>query len=561
MGMVMSFSVLEAVKFNVFSLSLLAIWESVLLCMEKSIKNLILLEINPSDIVCVGICNQRETTILWDKLTGQPLFNAISWSDTRTTKLVNELIQDKARNKVDYLRPITGLPLSTCFSAPKIKWLMTNVKPVREAIDDGRCMFGTLDSWILWNLSGGVEGGVFITEPTNASRTMLMNLRTLQWDDDLLEFFEIPKQILPEIKSCVEIFGYVNAGLLSRVPIASMIGDQQAALFGQLCIEPGSVSCTYDEGCSLLFNTGLEIIDSQHGLTTTVAYKLGPSASTIYALEGSAPNAGSVITWLNDSLMIPTKISGTTQLVHSYSDSKVLSPTYVSTTINNNVRAQPADPNLVFVPAFTGFYAPFWRNARGLLSGLTLQTRPEQVVYATYEAIAFQTRQFLESLARDCPTWPRVKKLIVGGETISDEKCNLILQLVADLCGVTVEHPLTTSAPALGTMLAAGLSIKILDLNYYRAYCLPPGELFQTYLNETQRDKKFSKWMQAVKKSVFLEAASGSPTLKWEDVREDFTASIFEDASNKRPVSYSIPGTIYLFSSFALLLVADLLRK
>lgn len=538
-----------------------AIWQAVLECIEKSIKNLLLLEINPSDIVAVGICNQRETTILWDKTTGKPLFNAISWCDTRTSKILNEIILKKARNKIDYLRGATGLPLSTCFSALKIKWLIDSVKPVREAIEDYRCFFGTLDTWILWNLSGGIDGGVHATDPTNASRTLLMNLHTLEWDNCLCDFFDVPKNILPNIKSSSEVFGNINAGLLTGVPISSIIGDQQAALFGQLCIEPGMIACTYDEGCSLLFNTGQEIIDSQHGLTTTVAYKLGPNSPTIYALEGSAPNAGSVITWLSDSLMIPTKINGTTQLVHSYSDSKVLSPTYVSTTINNNVRPQPADPDIVFVPAFSGFYAPFWRNARGLLSGLTLQTRPEQVVYATYEAIAFQTRQFLESLSRDCPTWPRVKKLFVGGETISDSRCSLILQLIADLCGVVVEQPITTSASALGTMLAAGLAIKILDLNYYRAYCLPPVEVFQTYLNETQRDKKFSKWIQAVKKSVYLEAASGSSVLKWENLEEDFTETIFEDYTIKRPISHSIPGTFYMFSSFVLLIVADMLKK
>jgi len=537
------------------------IWKSVLECIEVSIKNLLILDINPSTIIALGICNQRETTIVWDSNTGLPLYNAIAWCDTRTSDLLGGVLQ-RTRNKVNYLKEATGLPLSTCFSALKIRWLIENVGAVRDALEQGNLLFGTLDTWVLWNLTGGLDSGVHVTDVTNASRTQLMDISSQQWDRRLCDFFKIPRQILPSIKSSSEVYGYVNAGLLSEVPIASLMGDQQAALLGQLCIEPGSITCNYDEGCSLLFNTGQEVIDSQFGLISTVAFKLGPRADTFFALEGSAPCAGTAITWLRETLMISTTkintsstcVSGT--LVQSMSD-PVISPTGSTGSTNNNVKGGAGD--VTFVPAFSGFYAPFWRaNARGILGGLTQQTRPEQIVYATYEAIAFQTRQFLESLTRDCPMWPPITRLIVGGDTLTEN--GLLLQLIADLCGLLIEKPQTSSPACLGTMLATGLAMKIVTLDHFKNTCIPPVDVFLPSISNSQRDIRFAKWMNAVKKSLALESSPNSPNRRF-SVDETDTLSIFKDRSTERPVSFSLPGSLFLFSSFTILIVAQLLQK
>lgn len=501
---------------------------------------------------------------MWNSTNGLPLYNALAWCDTRAKAVLDDVLNEK-RIKVDYVRAITGLPLSCCCSALKVKWLMENIKEVKEAISKDICMFGTLDSWVLWNLSGGEEGGVHVTDPSNACRTMLMNLNTLAWDDRLCDFFNVPKKILPKIQSCSEIYGHINAGLLTGVPICAMMNDNVAAFFGQVCHDSGTVMCDYEEGCSLYFNTGQEVIKSLHGLTSTVVFKLGPNANTFYALEGSVPNAGSAITWLRDTLNVPTKISGTTALEHRYGETKKISPTYISAPINDSnndhLLPHPADPNLVFVPALTGFDCSLWKqNERGLLSGLTLQTRPEQVVYATFEAIAFQTRQFLEALARDYSTWQHpIKRIRVVGETVVDT--NTLLQLVADLCGVIVEKSQAVSPSPLGIMLAASLAIKAITLDYYREHCFPPIALFQPYLNDVQRDTKFFKWLQAVEKSNFMESSTLT-AIQWDDGREEDTPKTVFDrytTNDSTTTSHSIPGTFYLFSSFTLLLLADFL--
>lgn len=457
------------------------IWRAVLECIEVSIKNLLLLDISPSTISALGICNQRETTVVWDSVSGSPLYPAISWCDTRTSGILAAILQ-RTRNKINYLKEATGLPLSTCFSALKLRWLLDNVAAVREALDNDRLLFGTLDTWILWNLTGGLDSGVHVTDSTNASRTLLMSLASQQWDARLCDFFKIPMKILPTIKSSAEVYGYVNAGLLSEVPIASLMGDAQAALLGQLCVEPGTVTINYAaNSCSLLFNTGQEIVDSEHGLLSAVAFKLGQSAETFFALEGLAPCVSPL--WLRDTLMIPTdtKINNSNScnstLAHSLSD-PLISP-------NNNGSHLAAEVS--FVPAFSGFYSPFWRaNSRGLLAGLTSQTKPEQILYATYEAIAFQTRQFLESLARDCPMWPPIQKLIVGGDTAISEN-GLLLQLIADLCGLIIEKPQTSSPPCLGTMLAAGLAMKIVTLDHFKTTCIPPVVVFLPSISDFRK--------------------------------------------------------------------------
>lgn len=427
-------------------------------------------------------------------------------SDTRTGDILSRILS-KTKNKINYLKEATGLPLSTCFSAIKINWLIENVKEVRDAIEKETCLFGTLDTWILWNLTGGTDSGVHATDVTNASRTMLMNIESLQWDARLTEFFRVPQKILPQIKTCSEIYGYVNAGLLTGVPIAAIMGDQQAALLGQLCVKAGTITCSYNEGCSLLFNTGQEIIDSDNGLLSTVAFKLGPDADTFYALEGTAPCAGTAITWLHDTLMIPTQQLSTSPnnhstLVHSLSDPQVIGGastcvfsgvTHLNPLlVNNNYRpVTRVSDEITFVPAFSGWYSPYWKyNSRGIISGLTSQTKPQQIVYATYEAIAFQTRQFLEALTSDCKMWPPIDRLLVGGDIIADN--NLLLQLIADLCGLTIEKPQTTSPPCLGAMLAAGLAMKILTLDHFRTYCVPPVDVFQPSIGDAREYQLFN---------------------------------------------------------------------
>lgn len=324
------------------------ILEAVRNCIENTVKKLIDIGGSPSDIVAIGVTNQRESTIVWDKETGEPLHDSIVWLDMRTTSTVDQLLDlvpNKTRNK-NYLKPLCGLPISTYFSAVKLRWLQDNVPRVKKAMNEGRCLFGTVDSWLIWNLTGGKEGGVHVTDVTNASRTMLMNIEDLRWDRMLLKFFDLPPSILPEIRSSSEVYGVVKEGPLDGIPVAGCLGDQQSALVGQQCLQRGQAKSTYGTGCFLLYNTGNIKVDSSHGLLTTVAYKFGPDKPAVYALEGSVAIAGAAISWLRDNLNILPKFSDAQQIAEEA------------------MAVEKGD--VYFVPAFSGLYAPYWQqDARG----------------------------------------------------------------------------------------------------------------------------------------------------------------------------------------------------
>src|SRR6056297_186913 len=327
----------------------------------------------PNDLETVGITNQRETTIVWNKHTGKPYYNAIVWQDVRTKNICKSI----SENYGDIINKKTGLKVNTYFSASKIKWILDNIKGVREDAEKGEAIFGTIDTWILWNLTGGVRNGKHITEPSNASRTLLMNIDTLEWDKELLEIFDIPKQMLPEIKSSSEVYGKCR-GVLENIPIGGMLGDQQSALFGQTCFEKGDAKNTYGTGCFLLTNTGNEKILSENGLLTTVAYKIG-NQNVNYALEGSIAIAGALVQWLRDNLGIIEKSSQIEDLAEK---------------VENN-------SGVFFVPAFSGLFAPYWEDsARGTIVGMTRYTNKNHIARAALESTAFQTRDVLEVMEK-----------------------------------------------------------------------------------------------------------------------------------------------------------------
>jgi len=368
----------------------------------------------------VGISNQRETTIIWDAVTGKPVYNAIVWQDRRTTPLCDEL---KRRGLSDMIREKTGLLIDSYFSATKLKWILDNVPGVRERAEKGRLRFGTVDSWLIWNLTKGM---VHVTDVSNASRTLLFNIHTLEWDKELLELFGIPASMLPRVASSSEIYGYTRAG----VPIAGIAGDQQAALFGQMCLEPGSVKCTYGTGSFLLMNSGPKPMRSQNNLLTTVAWKLGDRVD--YALEGSIFVAGSVVQWLRDGLGV----------IRSSDEVEALAASV------------PDAGGVVFVPALTGLGAPWWdAGARGSLYGITRGTTAAHIARAALDGIAFQTMDIVAAMEKDAGV-PLQNLKVDGGAA----RNNLLMQFQADLLGVDVVRPNTTETTALGAAFLAGLA-------------------------------------------------------------------------------------------------------
>ena len=382
------------------------------------------------DIEAVGITNQRETAVVWDKNTGVPVYNAIVWQDTRTQPIVDRLAADGG---VDRFKEKVGLPLATYFSGTKIVWILENVEGARAKADAGDLLFGTTDSWVLWNLTGGTEGGVHATDVTNASRTMFMDLETLQWDDEILRIFDVPKSMLPEIKSSSEVYGTASGhSLLREVPIAGILGDQQAATFGQAAFDQGEAKNTYGTGNFLIFNTGTEIIHSKNGLLTTVGYKLG-SAPVHYALEGSIAVTGSLVQWMRDQLGIIKNASEIEDLAKTVTD----------------------NGGAYFVPAFSGLFAPYWRSdARGALVGLTRYVNKGHIARAALEAIAYQTREVLDAVNADSGV-PLTELKVDGGATAND----LLMQFQADIIGVPVVRPVVAETTALGAAYAAGLAV------------------------------------------------------------------------------------------------------
>ncbi|MCD4548990.1 MULTISPECIES: glycerol kinase GlpK [unclassified Schaalia] len=387
-------------------------------------------ETNKEEIAAVGITNQRETAVVWDKNTGEPVYNAIVWQDTRTQEIVDEL---GGADGPDKYKDIVGLPLATYFSGPKVKWILDNVEGARERAERGDLLMGTMDTWVVWNLTGGVSGGIHVTDVTNASRTLMMDLKTLDWDQKIVADMTIPPSMLPEIKSSAETYGVGRPqGLLAGVPISGILGDQQAATFGQACFDVGMAKNTYGTGCFMIMNTGKEIVPSKNGLLTTVCYKIG-EADTVYALEGSIAVTGSLVQWLRDNLKMFESAPEIEELATSVEDN---GGAYV-------------------VPAFSGLFAPYWRSdARGAIVGLTRYVNRGHIARAVLEATAYQTREVLDAMEADSGV--KLAALKVDGGMTANET---LMQFQADQLGVDVVRPVVAETTALGAAYAAGIAV------------------------------------------------------------------------------------------------------
>ena len=429
-------------------------------------------DINRHVIAGVGITNQRETTIIWDKKTGEPVYNAIVWQDARTTKRCRQMIEDGGREQ---FREITGEPISVYPSATKIEWILNNVEGAREKAEAGNLLFGTPDTWLVWKMTGGVDGGKHVTDVTNASRTMLMNLKTLDWDDRMCDYFDIPKAMLPQIRSSSEVYGHgMKTSLLIDTPIAGILGDQQAATFGQACFSPGMAKNTYGTGCFTLINTGHEPTSSENGLITTVLYKIGEQ-KPVYALEGSIAVAGSLVQWLRDNLRMFDSAPEVEELAKTVSD----------------------NGGCYFVPAFSGLFAPYWRSdARGVIAGLTRYVNRGHIARAVLEATAYQTREVLEAMEAD--SGEKLKELRVDGGMTNDE---LLMQFQADQLGVDVVCPVVAETTALGAAYAAGIATgfwsgeqDVIDNWQEAKRWSPQGD-------EEENERLFRNWKKAVTKS------------------------------------------------------------
>ncbi|WP_460802329.1 glycerol kinase GlpK [Microbacterium sp. GXF6406] len=424
--------------------------------------------INASEVAAIGITNQRETVIVWDRDTGEPIGNAIVWQDTRTQATIDALAEDGG---VRRFAGITGLPLATYFSASKIAWILDEVDGARERAERGELLFGTPDTWVLWNLTGGTEDGVHATDVTNASRTLLMDLRTLDWDDSLLDAFRVPRAMLPEIRSSAEIYGEASETVLAGTPIASILGDQQAATFGQAAFERGESKNTYGTGNFLIVNTGEEIVDSENGLITTVAYRIGDEAPR-YALEGSIAVTGSLIQWLRDNL----------GLISDAPEVETLALTVEDTA------------GVYIVPAFSGLFAPYWRpDARGAILGLTRYAHKGHIARAALEAVAFQTREVLDAVIAD--TSVSLEELRVDGGMVGNDT---LMQLQADVLGVPVIRPAVIETTALGAAYAAGLAVGVWDDRDELRGMWREDARWTASIDDAERDRRLARWHKAV---------------------------------------------------------------
>nr|WP_199859640.1 glycerol kinase GlpK [Frigoribacterium sp. CFBP 8759] len=429
-------------------------------------------DITRHNIKAVGITNQRETAVVWDKTTGKAVYNAIVWQDTRTQSIVDRLAADGG---VERFKPIVGLPLATYFSGTKVVWILENVEGAREKAEAGDLLFGTTDTWVLWNLTGGTDGGVHVTDVTNASRTLFMDLETLEWRDDILEAFDVPRSMLPEIKSSSEVYGTVEASsLLREVPIAGILGDQQAATFGQAAFDQGESKNTYGTGNFLIFNTGEEIVHSKNGLLTTLGYKLGDAAPH-YALEGSIAVTGSLIQWLRDNLGMIGSAPEVEELAKTVED----------------------NGGVYFVPAFSGLFAPYWRSdARGALVGLTRYVNKGHIARAALEATAFQTREVLDAVNADSGV-DLTELKVDGGMTANDA----LMQFQADILDVPVVRPVVAETTALGAAYAAGLAVGFWEtLDDLRANW-QEDKRWTPNIDADERDRTLRLWKKAVTKT------------------------------------------------------------
>ncbi|MFD2026740.1 glycerol kinase GlpK [Promicromonospora aerolata] len=428
--------------------------------------------INHSDLAAVGITNQRETTVVWDKTTGKPVYNAIVWQDTRTQAIVEELGGSEGPDKY---KAIVGLPLATYFSGPKVKWILDNVEGAREAADRGDLLFGNTDAWLLWNMTGGVDGGVHVTDVTNASRTMLMDLDTLSWREDIAADMGIPLSMLPEIRSSSEVYGKGRPrGMVPGVPIAGILGDQQAATFGQACFEVGTAKNTYGTGNFMLLNTGTEKVPSENGLLTTVCYKIG-DAAPIYALEGSIAVTGSLVQWLRDNLGLFTDAPDVEWLARKVED----------------------NGGAYFVPAFSGLFAPYWRpDARGALVGLTRYVNRNHIARAALEATAYQTREVMDAMRADSGV--ELTELKVDGGMITNE---LLMQFQADQLGVPVVRPVVAETTALGAAYAAGIAVGFWKGESDVTANWAEDRRWEPSMEQDERERLYRSWKKAVTKT------------------------------------------------------------
>ena len=425
------------------------------------------------DVAAIGITNQRETAVVWDRATGQPVYNAIVWQDTRTQDLVDTLVADGG---VRRFAETTGLPLATYFSATKISWILDHVDGARARAEAGELLFGTIDTWLLWNLTGGVTGGVHATDVTNASRTLLMDLRTLDWSDELLAAFRVPRAMLPEVRSSAEVFGHAYPGsLLREVPVAGILGDQQAATFGQAAFEAGASKNTYGTGNFLIVNTGEQIVASQHGLLTTVAYQLGDEAPR-YALEGSVAVTGSLVQWLRDNL----------GLISSSAEVETLAASV------------PDTGGAYIVPAFSGLFAPHWRpDARGAIVGLTRFITRAHLARAALESTAFQTREVLDAADSEVPV-PIAELRVDGGMTGNE----LLMQFQADILGIPVVRPRITETTALGAAYAAGLAVGFWSSRDELTALWHEDRRWLPTMDENERERRLRVWKKAVTRTL-----------------------------------------------------------
>nr|XP_023687560.1 glycerol kinase [Paramormyrops kingsleyae] len=519
------------------------ILHSVYECMERTCEKMTQLNIDISNIKAIGVTNQRETTLIWDKMTGEPLYNAIVWLDLRTQSTVERLISKTPGRNKNHLKHKTGLPISTYFSAVKLRWLLDNVPEVREAVQSDRAMFGTVDSWLIWSLTGGKSGGVHCTDVTNASRTMLFNIHTMDWDPELCQYFDIPMEILPKVRSSSEIYGLMKissslkSGSLTGVPISGCLGDQSAALVGQMCFQDGQAKNTYGTGCFLLRNTGLKPVMSEHGLLTTVAYKLGRDKPACYALEGSVAIAGAVVQWLKDNLGI----------VQS------------STEIENLAATVGTSYGCYFVPAFSGLYAPYWEpSARGFRfkelnqEGKKTNNMSLYVTNAILEAmqslllcrvpprcelvgLCLFLPQILDAMNQDSGI-PLTQLQVDGGMTSN----RLLMQLQADILCIPVVKPSMPETTALGAAMAAGAAEGV------SVWSLRPEDLsavtsekFEPQINPEESEFRYARWKKAVQKAM-----------NWE------TTEPITNGNGETSIFSSVPMGFYILGSMFMLIGA-----
>jgi len=427
------------------------------------------------DIVAIGIANQRETTVLWDKISGKPFYNAVVWQCTRTDNICSELAEQYGQ---DGFRDKTGLPIATYFSGPKIQWILDNVKGARRAAEDGDALFGTIETWIIWWLTGGPQGGAHVTDVTNASRTMLMNLTTLQWDEEILEILNIPKQILPRIVPSIddETWGHTKSDgpFKTKIPVCGALGDQQAALVGQACFTTGDAKNTYGTGCFLLLNTGNKPVKSRHGLITTVGYQVR-GQDPVYCLEGSIAIAGALVQWLRDNLGLISSAPEVEDLARTVDDSG----------------------DIYIVPAFSGLFAPYWRSdARGVIVGITRFVNKNHIARAALEASAYQTRDIVEAMNQDSGV--TLNRLKVDGGMVGND---LLMQFQSDILNVPVIRPRITETTALGAAYAAGLAVGFWPDFNALSQNWSVDKIWEPVMTTEKREKGWLGWKKAVEKT------------------------------------------------------------